>query len=176
MMGALQKQERTMKWWMVIGAVVFVAGTSRAQQWQGEVHANYARTTQSHTNSWGAGVQVANTWGAKSGPVQLGTSFSGDWLQEENNGPSEWSLGYDATLQPGGQHLLTPYAGGSISANWLSGGGAPSGTHLGLEYILGVQVQPEAQSALTLKFEARPGYVQTQEHTVTWRFGVDWSI
>jgi hypothetical protein len=37
-------------------------------------------------------------------------------------------------------------------------------------------VKPEAQSQLTLKFEVRPGYVKTQEHSVTGRFGVDWSI
>lgn len=165
-----------MKWSIVISALVLVSGTSRAQQWQSEVHGNYARTTQTHSNSWGAGAQVSSTWGGKNAPVQLGTSLAGDWQQQENNGPSQWSVGYDATLQPGGQHMLTPYAGGSISANWLNGGGAPSGTHLGLQYILGVQAKPEAQSALTLKFEARPGYVQTQEHSITWRFGVDWSI
>jgi hypothetical protein len=147
-----------------------------AQQWQAEVHGNYARTTQSHANSWGTGVQVASTWGAKRAPVQLVTSLAGDWQKQENNGPSQWSLGYDATVQPGGQSAFTPYAGGGISANWLRGSGAPSGTLLGLQYIVGLLVKPEAQSQLTLKFEVRPGYVKTQEHSVTGRFGVDWSI
>lgn len=47
---------------------------------------------------------------------------------------------------------------------------------LGLEYIVGLQFKPESQTPLTLKFEVRPGYVKTQEHSITWRFGVDWSI
>ena len=147
-----------------------------AQQWQGEAHGNYARTTTTHANSWGAGLQVAATLGAKNAPAQLVTSLGGDWQRQENNGPTQWTLGYDATVQPGGQHMLTPYAGGGISANWLSGGGAPSGTLPGLQYILGLQLKPEQQGALTLKLELRPGYVKTQEHSITGRFGVDWSI
>jgi hypothetical protein len=79
-------------------------------------------------------------------------------------------------VQPGGQSAITPYAGGSISANWLSGGGAPSGTQLGLQYIVGLQFKPEAQGPLALKLEVRPGYVKTQEHSVTGRLGVDWSM
>lgn len=164
------------KWLVTIAAVACSARVAGAQQWQGELHGNYARTTQTHSNSWGAGAQVASTWGAKNAPAQLVTSFAGDWQQQENDGPRQWTLGYDATVQPGGQHAFTPYAGGSISANWLSGGGAPSGAQLGLQYILGLLLKPEAQSALTLKFEVRPGYVKTQEHSVTGRFGVDWSI
>jgi opacity protein-like surface antigen len=161
---------------LTVAALSVAASAAEAQQWQGEVHGNYARTTQTHANSWGAGAQMASTWGAKKAPVQLVTSLAGDWQQQENSGPSQWTLGYDATIQPGGQSAFTPYAGGSISANWLRGGGAPDGTLLGLQYIIGLQVKPEAQSAMTLKFEVRPGYVRTQEHSVTGRFGVDWSM
>ena len=161
---------------VVLCAVVAGAQTAGAQQWQGEVHANYARTTQSHLNSWGAGVQVQALWGKSSAPVQLGTSVAGDWQRQENNGPDQWSLGFDATVQPGGQHMLTPYAGGGISANWLRSNGSSSDALLGLQYIVGVSIKPEAQSALQLKLELRPGYVKTQEHSITARFGVDWSI
>ena len=165
-----------MQKWIVSVTMLLVAAPLGAQQWQAEAHGNYARTTTSHANSWGAGAQVAATLGAKSAPAQLVTSLAGDWQEQENNGPTQWTLGYDATVQPGGQRLLTPYAGGSISANWLSGGGAPNGTQLGLQYILGLLLKPEKQGAITLKFEVRPGYVKTQEHSVTGRFGVDWSI
>jgi len=166
-----------MRWVVMMGALLCgTAGALSAQQWQGEAHANYARTTQSHTNSWGAGLQVQALWGKSSAPVQIGTSVAGDWQRQEHGGPDQWTLGYDVTAQPGGQHMLTPYAGGSISANWLSGNGSTSGALLGLQYILGVQLKPEAQSALTLKLELRPGYVHTQEHSITVRFGVDWSI
>jgi hypothetical protein len=166
-----------MKHWIVAALALMVTGrASGAQQFQAEVHGNYARTTQTHANAWGAGAQLASTWGAKRAPAQLVTSLAGDWQAQENNGPTQWTLGYDATVQPGGQRMLTPYAGGSISANWLSGGGAPSGAQLGLQYILGVLLKPEAQGPLTLKLELRPGYVKTQEHSVTGRFGVDWSM
>ena len=165
-----------MQRWIVPITMALIAGPLGAQQWQGEVHGNYARTTTSHANSWGAGAQAAATWGAKKAPVQLVTSLAGDWQKQENGGPSQWTLGYDATVQPGGQSAITPYAGGGISANWLSGGGAPSGTLLGLQYIVGLQFKPEAQGPLSLKLEVRPGYVKTQEHTVTGRLGVDWSM
>jgi hypothetical protein len=165
-----------MKYQFVILAAWLVPAIAAAQQSSVEGHASYARTTQTHQSSWGAGAQYQMVWGAKNAPVQLGTSLGGDWMQQENSGPTTWSLSYDATLQPGGGGSITPYAGGSISANWLSGGGAPSGAQLGLEYILGVQLKPEAQGPLSLKFEVRPGYVKTQEHTVTGRFGVSYDL
>jgi hypothetical protein len=161
---------------MTVGALLAIAPAASAQQWSGEVHGSYARTTHSHVNSWGAGVQVQALWGKTTAPVQIGTSLAGDWQRQENNGPDQWSIGYDLTAQPGGQHMFTPYAGGGISANWQHGNGSTSGAELGLQYIIGVQVKPEAESELLLKLELRPGYVKTQEHSLTVRFGVDWSI
>jgi hypothetical protein len=161
---------------VITAAIAIITPACGAQQWQAEGHGNYSRTTQSHANSWGAGAQISSTWGGTSAPVQLVTSPGVDWMKQENNGPSQWSLSYDATIQPGGSSALTPYAGGSISANWLSGGGAPSGAKLGLQYILGLSFKPETQGPLTLKLEVRPGYVKTQEHSVTGKFGIDWAI
>jgi hypothetical protein len=157
-------------------ALLCSARLARAQSWDLEGHGTYARTTQSHQNSWGAGAQLAGTWGSKSAPVQLGMSVGGDWLTQENSGPTQWSISYEPTLQAGGGHALIPYVGGSISANWLSGNNSPSGALLGLQSIFGVQFKPESQGPLSVRLEARPGYVRTQEHSVDWRFGVSWSL
>jgi hypothetical protein len=164
------------RWVLVLVSLIAGAPTMAAQQWQGEVHATYARTYHSDLNSWGAGVQVAAVWGKSSAPVQIGTAVAGDWQRQEHNGPDQWSVGYDMTFQPGGQHLLTPYVGGGVSENWLRNNGSTDGGHIGLQYIVGLSLKPEAESALMLKLELRPGYVQTQEHSLTVRFGVDWSI
>lgn len=66
---------------MFVGlAMVVCTASGGAQDWQAEGHATFSRTTQSHTQSWGAGAQVAGTWGGKSAPVQLGMSVGGDWM------------------------------------------------------------------------------------------------
>src|SRR5215218_537136 len=78
------------------------------QQRQGELHANYQRQTQSKTDSWGAGAQVQLVWGAKHAPVLLGTSFGGDYLKQESNGPTAWNTSADVVLQPGGNGMVTP--------------------------------------------------------------------
>jgi hypothetical protein len=75
------------KCFVTIAAIACSASFAGAQQWQGEVHANYARTTQTHSNAWGAGAQVASTWGRTNAPAQLVTSLAGDWQEQENNGP-----------------------------------------------------------------------------------------
>lgn len=161
---------------IVTTGLLLCARLAHGQSWEAEGHGSYSRTTQSHQNSWGAGAQLAGTWGGKSAPVQLGMSVGGDWLTQENNGPTQWSISWEPTLQPGGQHALTPYAGGSFSANWLSGNNSPNGALLGLEMIFGVQFKPEAQGPLSMRLEVRPGYVRTQEHSVDWRFGMSWSL
>ena len=166
-----------MRGWILVGCALTIAvRTSAAQQWESEGHASYSRTTQSHTPSWGAGAQVAGTWGGKSAPIQIGMSVGGDWLAQEHGGPNQWSVSWEPTVQPGGEHPLTPYVGGSFSSNWYTGSGAPSGALLGLESIFGLQWAPESQSPIKLKFEFRPGYVHTQEHSTTWRFGMSWSL
>jgi opacity protein-like surface antigen len=161
---------------LIVIALAVCTETSKAQSWQAEGHTTYSRTTQSHTRAWGAGGQVAGTWGSKSAPVQLSMSLGGDWMSQENGGPNQWSLSWEPTLQPGGGHPLTPYVGGGVSANWYSGSNAPRGALLGLNWIAGVQYKPEQQGPLTLKLEYRPGYVRTQEHTNDFRFGISWSI
>src|SRR4051812_22826914 len=82
-------------------ALLIVPATVAAQQWSVEGHGNYARTTQTHLSSWGAGAQVVATWGGTTAPIQLNTSLGGDWIKQENSGPTTWSLSYDATIQPG---------------------------------------------------------------------------
>ena len=159
-----------------LAAIAFTAGTLGAQEKSIEGHATWARTTQTHQNAWGAGAQFQLTWGQKTDPVQLGTSLAGDYQKQENGGPSQTSGSIDVTLQPGGGGSFTPYAGGSVSENWLSGGGAPSGAKLGLQYLVGAQFKPEPQGRVALRLELRPGYVRTQEHTVTVRFGVSSSL
>jgi hypothetical protein len=155
--------------------MIVAASSAAAQQSQIEAHGNYVRTTQSHSNSWGAGAQLNTNWGSTQAPVQLSTSEGVDWTKQENDGPSTTSLGLDVTVQPGGGGVFTPYAGGSMSANWVSKN-APSGALLGLEYLGGVYYKLEAQGKLSLHAELRSGYVRTQEHTVTGRFGVAFSI
>ena len=155
---------------------LMAAGSSAAaQQSQIEAHGSYVRTTQSHSNSWGAGAQLNTSWGSKQAPVQLSTSEGLDWTKQEKGGASTTSLGLDVTIQPGGGGVFTPYAGGSMSANWVSKN-APDGALLGLEYLGGVYYKLEAQGKLSLHAEVRSGYVRTQEHTITGRFGVAFSI
>jgi hypothetical protein len=156
----------------VIGSIG-IATTARAQsQRQPELHANYSRTTQTKTNSWGAGTQLQLVWGAASAPVLLGTSFGGDYLKQEG-GPSQWNASTDVVLQPGGNSAVTPYAGGSVGANWSTGSGAQwSGARLGLEVIGGAQVKLGPGSHVpTIKAEERFGYVNGQEHTLATRIG-----
>ena len=150
--------------------------SANAQQWSAEGHANYSRTTTSHQSSSGLGAMVQGTFGGPSAPVNLSTSVGADWLQQEHSGPSTTSLSFDATLQPGGSSAVTPYAGGSVSANWLSGDSSPKGALLGLQYIVGVQLKPESQGPLAVRLEIRPGYVRTQEHSIMGRLGVSYSL
>src|SRR4051812_47934009 len=161
---------------LVVVGILGIAAPAGAQQWTAEGHGSYARTTQTHTSSWGLGTMLQATWGAQTAPVQLGTSLGFDWMKQESGGPNTYSVTYDATLQPGGNSTVTPYAGGEVSANWLRGGGAPSGTQLGLQYIVGVQLKPSKQSKTSFRFEVRPGYIKTQEHSITWRLGVAQSL
>jgi hypothetical protein len=155
--------------------LMVTASSAAAQQSLVEAHASYVRTTQSHSNSWGAGAQLNTNWGSKQAPVQFSTSEGIDWTKQEDDGPSTTSLGLDVNIQPGGGGVITPYAGGSVSANWVSKN-APDGALLGLEYLAGVYYKLEAQGKLSLHAEVRSGYVRTQEHTVTGRFGVAFSI
>jgi hypothetical protein len=156
-------------------ALLLAARAAAAQQSQVEAHANYVRATGTNSNAWGAGAQLGTTWGSKQAPVQLSTSEGLDWTKEEGGGASTTSLGLDVSIQPGGGGVFTPYAGGGISANWVSED-APSGALLGLEYLAGLYYKLEAQSKWSLHAEVRSGYVRTQSHTVTGRFGAAFSI
>jgi hypothetical protein len=155
-----------------VACAVLMPCDAVAQHWQGELHPSVSRTTQTHQDSWGGGAQIQATFGSKTLPVQLAMSLGGDGMKQQNDGPTQRSVGYDVTLQSGGSSALTPYAGGSVSANWLSGTGAPSGTLAGFEYLFGLQVKPKPTSPMAFKLEIRSGYVNTQEHTVTGRIGI----
>ena len=164
---------------LIVSAVAAASWAPRvaaAQDQAASGYATYARTTQSHQNAWGGGAQYQLTWGEQNAPIRLGTSLGGDYQKTESSGSSQTSVSLDATLQPGGGSVLTPYVGGSVSANWLSGTGMPSGSQPGFQYILGLQYKPEAQGPLAIQAEVRPGYVRTQEHQVTGRVGVLFSL
>jgi len=156
-------------------ALLLAVSGAEGQQSQVEAHASYVRATDTNTNAWGGGAQLGTTWGSKQAPVQLSTSEGLDWTKQEGGGSSTTSLGLDVSIQPGGGGVFTPYAGGGISANWVSEN-APSGALLGLEYLAGLYYKLEAQGRISLRGEVRSGYVRTQSHTVTGRFGVAFSI
>jgi hypothetical protein len=156
-------------------ALIVLARSSDAQDSQVEFHANYLPSTGSNSSAWGAGGQYQLTLGSKQQPVRLSPSLGVDWSQQEDSGPSTTSVGLDVNLQPGGDSQLTPYAGGSVSANWVSKN-APKGALLGLEYMGGVYYKLEPQGSLSLHLEVRYGYVRTQEHQTTGRFGVAFSL
>jgi hypothetical protein len=159
-----------------VGIIIVLAGGVAAapaagQQRQADLHANYVRMTRSESNAWGAGAALQLTWGGTQAPINVGTSVGADYLKQEQGGPSQTSVTGDVTLQPGGGGSVTPYAGGSASANWSTGRGAQwSGARLGLEGIGGLQVK--LSGALAVKAEERFGYVRGEEHALTTRVGV----
>ena len=158
-----------------LAAPVAVQGQS---QRQAEVHANHSRGTTSKADALGAGAQVQLVWGASRALAKLGTSLGADWTKQEAGGPNQWNASLDAVVQVGGSGSVTPYAGGSVGANWSTGDGAQwSGARLGLESIGGVQVKLGAgSSAPSLKAEERFGYVRGQEHTLATRLGIQFSL
>jgi opacity protein-like surface antigen len=155
---------------------VCVASACQAQEWSAEGHGEYARTTQTHQSAWGAGASIESLWGATHAALRLGTSLGADVQKQGGDAPTQWSVSYDATLEPGGSAAVTPYIGGSVSANWLTGNSATDGALLGLQYILGVELKPSSRSTTSVKVELRPGYVRTQEHSITWRAGLSFSL
>ena len=160
----------------LVAAVAAGAARAEAQERQIEAHGDFARTTHSHERAWGGGAQLQLTWGREEQPVRLGTSLGADYQKAEHGGSSQTSASLDLTLQPGGGGRLTPYAGGSVSANRLAGGGSPSATELGLQLIAGAQLKLDPRGAVALRADVRPGYVRTQEHQVTIQFGVSSSF
>jgi len=152
-------------------ALIVLTRLAGAQESQVEVHANYLPGTGRNSTAWGAGGQYQLTLGSKQQAVRLSPSLGVDWSRQEESGPSTTSVGLDVNVQPGGDSQLTPYAGGSVSANWVSED-APKGALLGLEYMGGVYYKLEPKGALSLHLEVRYGYVRTQEHQATGRFGV----
>lgn len=147
-----------------------------AQERALEGHAVYARSTQTHQNSWGVGAQYGLTFGSEGSP-QLNTSAGVDYQKQESGGQQQLSGSIDAALQISLGPSVSPYAGGSISINRLSGGTLPSSvTEPGFQYIVGTQVKLDPQGPLALRVDVRPGYVRTQEHSVSWRFGVSYSL
>jgi hypothetical protein len=154
-------------------AICLTAAPAAAQQSVGDVHADYVRGTVSKSNAWGAGAQYQLTFGGKHAPLQLNTSLGLDWVKQDNNGPSQTSLSYDATTQPGGSGSFLPYVGGSVSANWSGGSNKQwDGAKLGLEAVAGLQVKL-GLNGVAWKVEERYGYVREQaDHTLTTRVGI----
>jgi hypothetical protein len=164
-----------------LGILALISATTAlaagAQEKAVDVHADYARGTQSHLNSWGAGAALQLTWGGSTAPFKLNTSPGFDYTKQQSSGPATSSAGLDVTIQPGGNSSLTPYAGGSISENWSSGSAkAWSGGEHGLEAIGGLQYKPSPSSSLSWKLEERYGYIYDQEHTLATRAGVLFSF
>jgi opacity protein-like surface antigen len=138
-------------------------------QGQLDVHGNYSMGTSTHNKSWGGGVGVQTTFG-KTSPIAISTSPGFDYLKQENGGPSQTSVSLDVNVQPGGNSSITPYVGGSASANWSGGSGKMwDGAKLGLETMGGAQFK--LTSSASIKAEERFGFVKTQEHTLTTRVG-----
>ena len=156
-------------------ALVFAARSAESQESQLEAHANYIPGTGDASPAWGGGGQYQVTLGAKGQAVRFSPSLGVDWTRQEESGPSTTSVGLDVNVQPGGDSPLTPYAGGSVSANWVSEN-APKGALLGLEYMGGVYYKLEAQGPLALHLEVRRGYIRTQAHQTTGRFGLALSL
>ena len=156
--------------------VAIAPSSGAAQERSLEGHANYARTTQTHQSSWGAGAQYGLTFG-KQGAPQLSTSAGVDYSKQENGGSQQFGGSLDAALQVSLGPSVSPYAGGSVSINRLSGGTLSSSvTEPGFQYFVGAQVKLDPQGPLALRLEVRPGYVRTQEHSVTTRFGASYSL
>jgi hypothetical protein len=164
----------------VISTFIFLSVSSAsasAQVRSADVHLDYVRGLVTDANSWGAGAAFQLTWGGKNAPVKLNTSPGIDYTKQSGGGPGQTSLSIDATVQPGGNSALTPYAGGSVSANWSNGGNSQwSGSRLGLEAVGGLQFKPSKKSKISWKAEERYGYVRGQEHTLATRVGALISI
>lgn len=142
-----------------------------AQQTQVDLHGNYSHAVPSGTNSYGAGIALPLTWGARHAPVKVATSPGADYLKQ-SGGPSQPSVSLDVTAQPGGSSKVTPYAGGSVSANWSTGSGKQwDGAKLGLETLAGLQLELQPNK-LSAKAEERYGYVNGSDHTWTTRVGL----
>jgi hypothetical protein len=153
--------------------IAFVAAAAHGQQRSGDLHGDYVRGLVTDANSWGAGAALQLTWGGQSSLAKVNTSVGADYTKQTGGGPGQTSVAIDVTLQPGGNSALTPYAGGSASANWSSGSNAQwSGSRLGLETLAGLQFKPSSQSKISFKAEERYGYVRGQEHTLATRAGI----
>jgi hypothetical protein len=147
-----------------------------AQQSQLDVHGDYQHTVSSGSNSWGAGVALPVTWGSKGAAVRIATSPGFDWTKQTSGGPSQESLSLDVTAQPGGDSPITPYAGGSASANWSTGTGKQwEGSKLGLEALAGLQMTLQ-KDKLSAKVEERYGYIFHNDHMWTTRAGLLFSL
>lgn len=157
-------------------SAIIVTRPLAAQQSQLDLHGDFSHAVSSGSNSWGAGVALPVTWGAKSAPVRIATSPGFDWTKQTGGGPSQESLGLDITAQPGGNSPVTPYAGASASANWSTGTGKQwQGSKLGLEALAGMQFTLQ-QNKLSAKVEERYGYISHNDHMWTTRAGLLFSL
>jgi len=147
------------------------AGRLAAQDRAVEAHVSVTRTTVSHANSLGVGARYERTWHADDERfAHLATSVGADYDDDYNGGARQVGVTLDVT-EKFGSRAVTPYAGGSVGVNWLSGGDASGGPHLGLQLVLGAQYHGE-DAPYALRVEIRPGYVHSREHAVVYRFGI----
>ena len=167
---------------LVAGAVLLAAlAASRLDaqsERQLEAHAIYARETQSHDVSWGAGALYELVWGREERPVRLGTALGLDYQKARHGGPGRTSGAFELTLEGGdlGLGRFTPYVGGAATVNWYAGTDAPRRALAGLEGILGTTFRLAPRGPLALKAELRPGYVHTQEHELTVHLGAVYAL
>jgi len=157
-------------------AAAATAGPSAAQQSQLDGHGNYQRSNHSHQSAWGAGANYGLSFGGQNAPVKLNPSVGADYVKQEGGDQKQVSTNFDLALQFSVGPLFSPYAGGSVGANWQSSGDGFGGAKLGLQYILGAQLKLQADAPYSLIADVRPGYVRGQEHSTTVRFGVQFSL
>jgi hypothetical protein len=150
-----------------------MAGVAAAQQPSVDLHADYARGTMTHSNSWGGGAALQLTFGGSTAPIQVNTSLAGDYLKQSQGGPGTAILGYDLTFQPGGNNAITPYAGAGASLNWSTGDNKSwEGAKAGYDAIGGLQLTFSFLPSIKWKVEERFGYINKEEHTLQTRAGI----
>ena len=167
---------------LTLAASLAVSGAvpCAAQDGQLELTALGSRTRRTGARAYGGGAQYQLTWGAGVRPVRLAAALGADLQRTRASGETQRSLSTDVTLVFGGQARLTPFVGGSVGANWMSGGASDgsssSGAELGIQAVLGAQYQLGAHTPLAVQAELDHGYVRGQEHQTGVRLGLAYSL
>jgi hypothetical protein len=148
-------------------------GPLTAQQLSGDLHGDYSRGLQTHSNAWGGGAALEATWGGSSAPINLNTSIGGDYVKQTKGGPATATASIDITAQPGGNSAITPYVGGSVGQNWSTGDAKQwEGAKTGYEAVGGIVLKLSSLPSISWKAEERYGYINREEHTLATRVGI----